>query len=453
VFERHRRVRNTVIVIGAGAAGLAAATRLQEAGVAVLVLEARDRIGGRILTLRDTRTPLPIELGAEFVHGRADELQPWLKRANVRVADIHGTRWQSQGRTLRRVIDYWERLERVMRRLPDASAPDRSFADFLAERPGGPSLAGERQLAARFVQGFHAADIERIGVHSLSGGGTPGDDPRDQRLGRVVDGYDRILQPAAVSLADRIRLSSIVTALEWRRHRVRVHVRSRHGRRRPTINARAVVVSVPLGVLLAPAAATGAIRFEPPLDAKAAAFAGLAMGTVARVVLQFRDAFWATDALATRLHARGLDRLDFVHTGDTFFDTWWSAYPDREPRLVAWCGGPHARDIAGLPPRELARRALQPLSSTFGVPLRRLEQALTGVWTHDWVNDPFSRGVYSYQVVGGIDAPRALARPLDGTLFFAGEAADSSGSTGTVQGAIASGVRAAAQVLRALDGV
>ena len=81
---------------------------------------------------------------------------------------------------------------------------------------------------------------------------------------------------------------------------------------------------------------------------------------------------------------------------------------------------------------------------------QRLQREVAQVWTHDWINDPFARGVYSYQMVGGDDASRDLARPIDGTLFFAGEAADIAGSTGTVHGAIASGSRAAAQVLRAL---
>ena len=84
------------------------------------------------------------------------------------------------------------------------------------------------------------------------------------------------------------------------------------------------------------------------------------------------------------------------------------------------------------------------------MPLQRLQREVARVWTHDWINDPFARGVYSYQMVGGDNASRDLARPIDGTLFFAGEAADTSGSTGTVHGAIASGTRAATQCLRAL---
>jgi monoamine oxidase len=445
--------RPHVIVIGAGAAGLAAARSLHDAGVRVTLLEARDRIGGRILTIHDPTIGVPVELGAEFVHGRADELRPWLRDASVRTVDIGGTRWRATRANLRRLDDFWEQLDRVMRRLPSRRERDRSFAQFLSARPGGRTLALERRLAEQFVRGFHAADPERIGVHALAQGGSPGEDAREARLERVVEGYDAVLRPTIETLGARVRLSSIVTAVEWRRHRVRIRSASPAGRARPPLTARAVVISVPLGVLQATPPAIGAIRFEPPISAKTSAMARLAMGDVVRIVFRFRRRFWADASLEQRLGATGLDQLGFLHTTDATFHTWWSAYPDTAPLLVAWCGGPAARALSGLTTPDVATRALRTLALAIGLPLPRLQRELAQVWTHDWVNDPFARGVYSYQLVGGADAPRDLARPIAGTLFFAGEATDASGSTGTVHGALASGTRAAKQVLRALRAV
>src|SRR5690242_6287459 len=120
-----------VVVIGAGASGLSAARALHRSGVRVTVLEARDRTGGRILTIHDSVAGVPIELGAEFIHGRADELRPWLRDASLRVVDIAGTRWRAERGRLRRVHEFWEQLDRVMRRLPSRRERDRSFADFL----------------------------------------------------------------------------------------------------------------------------------------------------------------------------------------------------------------------------------------------------------------------------------------------------------------------------------
>jgi monoamine oxidase len=207
---------------------------------------------------------------------------------------------------------------------------------------------------------------------------------------------------------------------------------------------------VPLGVLQAIPPSAGAIRFEPPISAKHAAMAHLAMGDVVRVVFRFRRRWWADAPRVPRLRAHALDLLGFLHTPDATFPTWWSAYPDTAPVLVAWCGGPAARQLSGLATRDVTTRALGGLASAIGLPFHRVHREVAQVWTHDWMNDPFARGVYSYQLVGGVDAPRDLARPIDGTLFFAGEATDTSGSTGTVHGAIASGTRAATQVLRTL---
>src|SRR5688572_29401158 len=100
-----RRATNDVVVIGAGAAGLAAARELVAAGIDVTVLEARDRLGGRILTVHD-RDIGAIELGAEFLHGSAGALQPIIAAAMLRVLSIEGTRWEATGRTVRRLDDF-----------------------------------------------------------------------------------------------------------------------------------------------------------------------------------------------------------------------------------------------------------------------------------------------------------------------------------------------------------
>lgn len=122
----------------------------------------------------------------------------------------------------------------------------------------------------------------------------------------------------------------------------------------------------------------------------------------------------------------------------------------REPVLVGWCGGPRARALSQLAPGALEDRAVRSLARQFNMSRPRLRALVEGFWTHDWDHDSFARGAYSYSAVSGADAPSWLARPLRRTLFFAGEAADSEGSTGTVHGAIASGRRAATQAIRVM---
>src|SRR5689334_21093817 len=122
-----------IVVIGAGVAGLAAAGDLHQAGFSLRVIEARDRIGGRILTIRDADTPMPIELGAEFVHGRAPELYEVIDAASLTAIDIAGSRWTPMRTTLAPLDDFWEQVERVMHGLKRfARRRDRSFDEFLA---------------------------------------------------------------------------------------------------------------------------------------------------------------------------------------------------------------------------------------------------------------------------------------------------------------------------------
>ena len=429
-----------VVVVGAGAAGVAAARALHEQGMNVVVLEARERIGGRVFTCRDANTLVPIELGAEFIHGSADELQSLLRDARLANFDVAGERYVTVGKQLRPLSNFWEQLDRVMRRLKGPPARDRSFREFLDDRPGGDRLARERRLALQWVEGFHAADTRLISSHSLADAGWPAEDDEERRLGRVVDGYDRVIEWLAASLAGRIRLGAVVTRVRWAPGNVVVYVRQPDGRERFAIEARAAVVAVPLGVLKADVGEIGAIEFVPELRAKQRALAALAVGSTVRVVLRLRDRFWSSD----------YDTLSFLHSSDKDFPTWWTAYPMRAPLMVGWCGGPNASRLSRLGAGEIEARAISALSRQFHMSRQRLAGLVEGFWTHDWEHDPFSRGAYSYSVVGGSEAPSWLARPLRRTLFFAGEAADSEGSTGTVHGAIASGRRAARQIKRAL---
>jgi monoamine oxidase len=438
-----------VVIIGAGAAGIAAARALHEAGVEVVVLEARERLGGRIFTRHDAGTPVPIELGAEFIHGSAPELRRVLEDARVSSIDVGGQRWMTTNGKLQPLDDFWERLDHVMSRLSPRGR-DTTFHDFLARRPGGRRLARDRTLTRQFVEGFHAADTRQISAQALAKNGSPRGDVREQRIGRIAGGYDRIIEWLAAPVAHFIRTSAIVTAVRWQRERVQVHACHGDGRARAPIGAAAAIVTVPLGVLKAPSSAVGAIQFVPELEQKRTALDRLVVGHVLRVTLRLNEALWASDWFAKHARVDGIDALSFLHTADDDFPVWWTAYPMRASVIVGWRGGPGAQRLAQLSARDIEARALASLGRQLGVSISRIRRMVDGVWMHNWEHDPFARGAYSYQKVGGAGAPRALARPIHRTLFFAGEATSSEGSTGTVGGAIATGRRAAGQVLRAL---
>ena len=428
------------IIVGAGVAGLSAGRELAQAGADFIILEARERVGGRIHTIRDPRSPIPIELGAEFLHGAARETMDIVRAARLRAVDIAGEHWHGRGGRLGQVTDFWHDLDLVMRRI-DRKKPDQSFLQFLESKPGGKSLARQRQLALQFVQGFHSADASLISAHSLADGGSPSDDdPAEQRMGRIVDGYDSVARYLGGGLTDRVWLGAVVQRVAWKRGPVQLHLAD--GRE---LEAKTALITVPLGVLQA-----RALVLDPPVATVERALPLLHMGSVVRLALLFAEPFWEE---RTDLMDRSSAPYDFafLHTNNEQIGTWWTAYPMRAPLLVGWSGGPNARALGEHSLDQLTTLGLQILARQFGLTVRRLRALLEASWMHDWQRDPYANGAYSYPGVGGAGASKLLAKPADRTLFFAGEAADPASRNGTVDGAIATGTRAAKQLLRALS--
>jgi monoamine oxidase len=422
------------VVLGAGVSGLSAARELAAARRRVLLLEARFRLGGRVHTRHDPAWPLAVELGAEFLHGEAAEAREALAAARAGVIDLPDRHHWSHGGRLRPAGDTWAALGRVLGRIP-TRGPDRSFAEFLARARY--LRASDRRQARLFVEGYFAAHLERVSARSLATGGERMDrDTNRQR--RPAGGYGAVVRWLADGLTPplaEVRLGVAATGVRWSRGRVSVTGRNAAGRAVGPFHARALVVTLPLGVLLAPPGARGAVGFDPPLPI-ARALAGMGVSPVVKVVLRFRRALWPDDA-------------EFVHAADVAYPTLWTARPLDAPVLTAWAGGKAADALAAAPPVERVSRALDTAAAMFGLRRRALDEALDGYATHDWQEDPFSRGAYSYALVGAAGAPARLARPVEDTVFLAGEHTAVE-ETGTVSGAMATGRRAARAVLRVL---
>ncbi|HEV2720774.1 MAG TPA: NAD(P)/FAD-dependent oxidoreductase, partial [Thermoanaerobaculia bacterium] len=270
----------------------------------------------------------------------------------------------------------------------------------------------------------HAADLEKVSSHSLAGSGSSDDDfPQF----RIVTGYDSLLNLILGGVNAEVRTSTIVTRIAWRRGEVELSVRTRAGAEE-THRARAAIVTLPLGVLH-----SDAVTWDPRPRSLAAA-AKLEMGNVCKIVFNFRESFWPT-------------QMNFVHASGPDFPTWWTHAPAVVPLLTAWSGGPPAARLLDMSESQRIDRALASLSRVLRVPRARIDDLLDGWWTHDWRNDPFSRGAYSYTLVGGAGAAKKLAAPVERTIVFAGEACEEEQS-GTVAGAIASGRKAAALLLK-----
>jgi monoamine oxidase len=431
-----------VVVIGAGAAGLSAARALAEADRSVLVLEARDRLGGRIWTRHEVGTGVPIELGAEFIHGQIPQTLNLLHEAGKAAVDTGGPHWTLlHGKLQKRTEDLFDQLQKAMKSADLLARPDIPFQDFLEQghRYGISKEAAE--LARRFVQGFDAADPARVSAHSIAEEWSSGgmlDGPQFRPLG----GYSSVLTALAGKL-DRnnvdVQLQTIVKAVRWKPGAAEVE--GVFIDQPFLVKAPKVIITVPVGVLQLPQDAPGAIHFSPALERKRAALAGIVSGSVLKVVLRFRSAFWE------ELDDGRYRDASFFHSLETTFPTFWTSAPLRSPFLNAWMGGPPAARLSEKSDAQIVREALENLETMFGGQLPHGKAQLEAAFVHNWQRDPFACGAYSYVGVGSNEiARRSLAAPLEDTLFFAGEATDTEGDAATVTGALQSGARAAREV-------
>jgi monoamine oxidase len=187
----------------------------------------------------------------------------------------------------------------------------------------------------------------------------------------------------------------------------------------------------------------GGISFDPPLEAKRHTVAQLETGQVVKIVMQFREPFWEDrQVIGSRSGGRG---FGFALNLDALFPVWWTQSPKRTNFLTGWAGGAQADKLADA--HNLRSVALDALRQTFKISIEQLHQLFLCDYFHDWRNDAFAFGAYTYLKVGGSEAPKHLAEPIDDTLFFAGEAT-SSDFNGTVHGALESGLRAAGELCR-----
>jgi monoamine oxidase len=243
-------------------------------------------------------------------------------------------------------------------------------------------------------------------------------------------------------------LNQAVKSVSWDKSGVTVECRSTVGASALRVRGARAIVTLPLGVLASRAVSADAVRFEPALDAKTRAMSKLAMGNVVRQVLRFDQAFWEERSVVRARKGEPLEQLSFLHADDQDFPTSWTQFPVHAPLLTLWAGGSKADALGTLGDEEIVARALASLARALGVPASVPRAHLVEGWRHDWAADPFARGAYSHPLAGGMQAARALAAPVEGTLFFAGEATSNAPDNGTLDGAIASGRRAAREVMR-----
>ena len=424
---------------------MAGAVSLGGRSLDTIVLEARDRIGGRAWSQPSTRDIVPAELGAEFIHGRAEETMALLRDAGTTAVVSGGESWRSDEGGMLRADDGDFGSSTSIFDGVRALTIDESVDHYLRRFSRDATLSTMLADARLFVEGFDAADPAIASVRGIA------DELRsgvDYAAARPVGGYSVLfdhLRSAAAGAGVKFCLSTVVRRISWRRGSVAVDATSDGGKAQ-TLRARAAIITLPVGVLRHVRDAS-AVAFDPALPAsKLGALESIEMGHVVKVALQFRTAFWE------RIKGERYRDASFFRAVGQKFSAYWTQYPLRSELIVAWVGGPKAAALRGASESELIAAAGSGFAALLSEP-DAVRKELDGGFVHDWSDDPFARGAYSYLRVGGGSARRALAAALDDTLFFAGEATSTDGQSGTVNGALVSGQRAAAEVAKALGAV
>ncbi len=413
-----------VVVVGAGVAGLAAARVIAEAGRRVTVLEAQERVGGRIRTVRVGDEV--VELGAEFLHGRAAELWGLIEEAGLETYERVGEfmRAGEEG-----PVEMEDGGDEVLEGLKSFAGPDSSFAEYV-DRLG--LKEAERRQVTGFVEGFNAADAREASVLALGRQQRAEDEIEGDRSWRVTEGYDRVpefLRGCVEAAGGQVVLGAQVTEVEWRERAATVRCEDRR-----KFKAGKVVVALPLGVLQA-----GAVRFTPEPGGVMGAAGRMRMGQVCRVTLRFRRRIWP-------------EEMSFLMARESLPTVWWSERGGAREglTLTGWVGGPRSAALNGLGEEALRERAIQGLAQALRMDGEEVRGELTRFYMHDWQGDEWARGAYSWVPVGGAEASAEMAGPVAGTLFFAGEHTDTTGHWGTVHAALRSGLRAGRQVLEGI---
>jgi monoamine oxidase len=423
IFKRTEKI----IVVGGGAAGLMTARELLKQGHNVTILEADDRLGGRIHTIHDTSFQQPVERGVEFIHGNLPLTIGLLKESGIDYRAVRGAMVRIVNDDWKTQDDFtigWEELMRKMNEIKE----DMTVNEFLEKNFSEEKYVELRKSVLRFAQGFDLADPSKASMLALR---EEWMEEADEQY-RIPGGFDQLvnyLEQECRKAGGLIHTSSTVTKIRWQKNEVTVFTADKK-----IYNCNKVIITVSLGLLQAD---PPVILFEPAINNYLEAAKKIGFGSVVRILLQFKEPFWEEKK----------KNIGFLFV-DEPVPTWWTQLPSSYPLLTGWAGGPQAWQLENKDDEAILELALQSLSDVFKKSVDELRQLLTASLVANWYKDPFAKGAYCYSMVGSTEAQKLFNDPVSNTIFFAGEAFYDGPSPGTVEAALVSAKNVVERIIK-----
>ncbi|HTH93001.1 MAG TPA: NAD(P)/FAD-dependent oxidoreductase [Candidatus Paceibacterota bacterium] len=420
-------MKSDIIVIGAGASGLMAARELGKNGKKILVLEARDRVGGRIAPISEEMLGYPLEGAAEFVHGNGAVTRALLAEANMHVVPVEGDYWSVHSGSPKK-NDFLEVEKGAFTEKLSTLTEDISMSEFISAYFSDEKYEVLRNDVTRMIEGYDAGDLDRISALAI----------RDEwaneegwEQGRVMEGYGAMvafLESECKKQGTEIVLNTEVTGIEMTDQGVAIHTKTG-----AAYEAEKVIVTVALPIIKT-------ISFTPAIPEKMAAIDAMGFGPAIKMFLKFKTEFWKP------LNNGEYKDMQMIISNE-LMSTWWTQYPHDIPIITGWFAGPKVWQFKESSDEEILDIALTCLAKTFSLEKEMLQNELVASKVMNWAADPYTQGAYSYPTVGYKESADILLESIQDKLFFAGEALYTGKEIATVEGALASGKEVAEKIL------
>ena len=404
-----------------------AARELSARGHFVNVLEARERTGGRMHTIHSAAFSVPIEAGAEFIHGSLPVTIKLLREAGIgfqpivgKMVEVRKGHWDRQ----RTMVEGWDLLMKRLQELKE----DMTVRDFLDKHFPGDRHAELRRSVQRFAEGYDGADINRASMLSLRDEWEKEEDEQYHIEGGYGPMIDHLLS-ICVQQGCSFHMNTPIKHIRWQEGKVEAEAAD--GR---LFIADKILITIPLGMWQQPNAA-GSIAFTPAIEDHRKAFGEIGFSAVIKASLEFKQPFWLEYE----------KELGFL-LSEEILSTWWTQLPHQVPLLTGWVNGPQAASFVQVGEEKVLQYALYSLAGIFGLPVLFLERELVASQITDWGVDPYALGAYSWDTLQSKKARHLLQQPIQNTLYFAGEALYEGAHPGTVEAALISGLEAAKRI-------